>query len=84
MVTYRAGSKTHKATYKFLMKEQDGKCDICWKQYDTYAKLEVDHCHKSGKTRGLLCKTCNLGLGEFKDDPELLERAILYLYGRPI
>ena len=42
-------------------------------------KLSIDHCHKTGKVRGLLCKHCNHGLGKFKDDVNLLKIAIDYL-----
>jgi hypothetical protein len=50
-------------------------CAICGKQM----RLSIDHCHRSGKVRGLLCNDCNLGLGRFRDDPELLQAAIAYL-----
>lgn len=61
--------------YEELWKFQDGRCQIC----RSHAPRAIDHCHKSGKVRGLLCTTCNLGLGSFKDRPELLEMAIYYL-----
>jgi hypothetical protein len=41
--------------------------------------LAVDHCHQSGKVRGLLCTTCNKSLGGFKDNSVLLQKAINYL-----
>lgn len=52
------------------------KCAIC---NTTTDKLVVDHCHKTNKVRGVLCNSCNLGLGKFKDSVKLLEAATLYL-----
>jgi len=39
----------------------------------------LDHCHKTGRIRGVLCNNCNTGLGKFYDDIELLKTAINYL-----
>ena len=64
--------------YDSMQKKQDEKCAICF-----MAKpLVVDHCHKTGKVRGLLCHTCNLGLGGFYDNPKIMESAITYLGGQ--
>lgn len=54
---------------------QQGLCKICKRK----APLVVDHCHQTGKVRGLLCNLCNLGLGGFQDNTEALTQAILYL-----
>jgi hypothetical protein len=63
--------------YFELLEAQDWACAICRKIPKT--KLDTDHCHKTGKYRGMLCKGCNTALGKFKDNPALLERAIVYL-----
>ena len=57
------------------LKQTTTECVIC----GACCKLVVDHDHKSGKIRGLLCSHCNRGLGHFRDDPELLEFARMYL-----
>jgi hypothetical protein len=44
-----------------------------------HGQLHIDHCHATGKLRGVLCSECNVGLGKFKDDPALLRRAAEYL-----
>jgi hypothetical protein len=56
--------------------EQSNKCAICKKGG---LLLGVDHCHTTGKVRGLLCMVCNRGIGMFKDDIILLKSAIKYL-----
>lgn len=61
-----------------LLAEQDGTCAICDGVNKTRS-LAVDHCHTTGTVRGLLCDSCNLGIGKFKDDPELLRKVIEYL-----
>lgn len=63
-------------TYKRMWEEQDGECIICNRVGQL---LIVDHDHKTNKVRGLLCQSCNSGLGLFKDSIELLNKAINYL-----
>lgn len=61
---------------------QDGKCGICCgTEIGTHKSkyFGVDHCHQTGKIRALLCAKCNTGLGAFKDNTELLQKAIDYL-----
>jgi hypothetical protein len=62
-----------------LYEDQEGKCKICGNKPTTQRGLHVDHCHKSGVVRGLLCHGCNTGLGNMKEDPEILLKAIAYL-----
>lgn len=59
-----------------MLENQDFKCAIC-KSYLT--KPCVDHNHETGEVRGLLCDSCNQGLGRFKDDYDLLVAAAKYL-----
>lgn len=54
-------------------------CAICKLPPDADRSLAIDHCHKTGMLRGLLCHHCNLGLGSFKDEVTRLRRAITYL-----
>lgn len=67
--------------YDRMLERQGGVCAICGNgASDAIRKnLAVDHCHGTGRVRGLLCGNCNTGLGSFKDDPVLLRRAIKYL-----
>jgi hypothetical protein len=77
------------AQYNAMLTEQGGVCAICGKAQSTKYRgvrghgkikaLYIDHCHKTGKIRGLLCHYCNFGLGEFMDSIKLLRRAIRYL-----
>lgn len=80
--------------YEAILKSQGGVCAIC-KGPETRAtngktaprggkgyRLSVDHCHRVGVVRGLLCMRCNVGLGNFMDDPERLMAAYEYLIGK--
>ncbi len=69
-------------SYNSLFLKQEGKCAICkTHQSELPKKLYVDHCHKTGEVRGLLCKKCNSGLGFFNDDSLLIHEALTYLQG---
>lgn len=66
--------------YEKMLEEQDGKCKICGATTSGGRGLfHVDHDHKTGIVRGLLCQQCNVGLGCFKDNPKSLASAITYL-----
>ena len=62
--------------YEKLYKDQKGLCYLC----GTFkGKLSIDHNHTTGAVRSLLCTNCNIGLGHFKEDVSLLQKAIDYL-----
>lgn len=79
--------KSYKITteeYNMLLEAQNNMCAICSKNASELSNnrkkyLCVDHCHVSGKVRGLLCDTCNRALGMFKDSVAILENAIAYI-----
>lgn len=74
-----------KDEYDNLWVSQEGKCAICHKEEASRSPLgrtimlAVDHDHKTGKVRGLLCKSCNVGVGKFFDRIDILKFAISYL-----
>jgi hypothetical protein len=70
--------------FRRLLAAQGGGCGICGRKFGMLRsgkrlRLCVDHDHKTNAVRGVLCTSCNNGLGRFKDDPKLLERAVAYL-----
>lgn len=69
--------------YEKLLEEQNYMCILCGR--DNGSKpLNVDHDHKTGRVRGLLCLSCNQALGKFGDNIEGLQRVIKYLEGKLI
>lgn len=79
--TYRSGIR--RGVYRTMISDEDLKnliettkeCIICGSEED----LVVDHCHEKNIIRGMLCNHCNRGLGHFRDNPNLLEFARIYL-----
>ena len=77
-------SETRRGKYRHMISDEalqsllntQRVCVICGKDGP---KLSVDHCHTKNIVRGMLCMNCNQGLGKFKDDPDLLEFARVYL-----
>ena len=66
--------------YEIILEKQDGKCAICLVSSDDYGKrFHVDHCHTTNKVRGLLCSSCNTGVGMFKDNSDILTKAAQYV-----
>ena len=74
-------SRNWKASTPFSIRrkvlDRSAGCEVCG---DVGAKhLALDHCHETGVVRGLLCQSCNTGIGHFKDDPVRLRKAAAYL-----
>lgn len=69
--------------YNAMLEAQGGVCAICkgTEGMQRDVQMAVDHCHATGKVRGILCSHCNRGLGFFKDNIESLKAAIKYLGG---
>lgn len=66
--------------YRELLAAQGGGCAICGaKNGRGGARLSVDHCHQTGKVRGILCGRCNVALGQFGDTAQSLQKAVNYL-----
>jgi hypothetical protein len=87
MSDYARRSRTgwSREEYEEAHRSQDGRCAICKKPESSIGRngevlaLAADHCHATGKKRGLLCRRCNQVLGKFEDDPKLLRAAAHYL-----
>ncbi|WP_331283873.1 endonuclease VII domain-containing protein [Streptomyces sp. H39-S7] len=60
-----------------LIASQAGMCPICL----AASAEHVDHCHETGRVRGVLCFNCNSALGKLRDDPDAMRRALAYLEG---
>ena len=77
--SYRLKSKygISKMDYNNLITIQDNKCAICEEIF--ISTPHIDHCHKTGKIRGLLCGTCNRSLGLLKDNSRVVENMLKYL-----
>lgn len=70
--------------YQRMLSDQGGQCGICGStsggtRHGKNKAFAVDHCHETGKVRGLLCEACNQGIGKMKDDPVLLRKAADYI-----
>ncbi len=65
--------------YNQMFVDQNGLCMICGETEKNDRGLAVDHCHETGKVRGLLCQGCNSGIAFLKENISILENAIKYL-----
>jgi hypothetical protein len=78
MVRYTYGLS--QADLEALIAAQDNRCAICGGERNGHGtRLHIDHCHGSGKVRGLLCSKCNTGVGLFDNEPARLRAAAKYL-----
>jgi len=82
--TLEGESPTQKEKRRWLITKphlEPFECPICGKRTiaGVTSKLDLDHNHRTGKIRGWICDSCNTGIGRFKDDTQLLERAIKYV-----
>lgn len=69
-------------SYSALVLSQNNKCKICGQEFVGVrgrSSPAIDHCHKTGKIRGILCSKCNITLGGFNDSVEIMEKAVQYL-----
>lgn len=65
--------------YDLLLEKQNNCCAVCKTHTDFLKRrLSVDHCHKTGKIRGLLCGPCNMSLGLLKEDIQIMNSLIQY------
>lgn len=71
--------KTTPEYIKGLLEKQDYKCAVCSKELKEDNHTVIDHCHNTKRIRGMLCRKCNIGLGMFGDDPEIVHKALEYL-----
>ena len=81
------GNKVTVAEYDALWKAQGGVCSACGKPEQSSVqgrprKLAVDHCHTTGRVRGLLCGNCNRALGLLYEDPERIKGLLRYIEER--
>lgn len=67
------------AEYDEFRASQGDRCAICSTPLKGGKEEHLDHCHDTGKPRGILCRDCNIGIGLLKDDPSIIQRAALYL-----
>jgi|SRR5579863_1485894 len=65
--------------YYEIRDRQSNLCAICGQPPRENERLFLDHCHETDQVREMLCNTCNAGIGQFYDNPELLEKAAAYL-----
>ena len=81
LVRAKVASKTYGISVEEVLELRQKPCGICGSDGDEY-KLSnhIDHCHATGKVRGVLCHSCNIALGLLKEDPKLLDKMKEYIH----
>lgn len=64
--------------YDLLLKKQNYECALCNIKLEINKSTHIDHCHETNKIRGILCHSCNVGIGHFKHNSKVLQKAALY------
>ena len=77
----RSDTRLNLSEYNAMLKAQDGVCALCRKTCATGRRLAVDHCHDTGRIRGLLCMRCNTAIGALGDTKESIEKVLAYVRG---
>jgi len=62
-----------------MLVDQNNMCKICNNKFKDKKDTHIDHCHNSNIVRGLLCNNCNMALGQFNDNTDIMDKAIKYL-----
>lgn len=75
-------ASSRKKLLKSIGGDEIQNCMICGKEFENAKEKHVDHSHATGKIRGILCRSCNCGLGNFRDSIDLLKSAAKYLKSR--
>lgn len=75
-----------KSRYETFERQQEYRCAICRtdRPGGRFDVLVVDHCHDTGRVRGLLCNACNVALGRFGDTPDAIRKVYEYVLGRAL
>jgi hypothetical protein len=76
---FRQSLNLNQGVVQKMWDDQGGRCKICLRQLGSSKSAHLDHCHSSGKVRGLLCFGCNCGLGLFRDKVQDMTKAVEYL-----
>jgi len=66
--------------FNAILEQQDYKCAICGKPLENRKNVHIDHDHETQRVRGVLCGSCNMGIGQFGDNPSVVHKAYKYLY----